>query len=497
MKKLYVFSKDSGDISNTISPELNAGETVTSVVAGAVTPVGLNSPVLTITSANAIPIVFTITGGASGVSYGFPLQIQTNQRLFVLTLAVNVKSDAFSPYLNADPDSYQDLVGDIQAGKTALAKMAMTFPPSFDPSGGYVTWDVLDANGTIYSSGNAFEYRIVSSGLANTVITRSLVNIPSNIPPSPDNPYQLRYTLTDTDGKNYYQSQLLQVKCLVEMQLGTQDTIEMQGDPATLSLVTAELWTNYVMELRRDGELLASMAVNNAEQVVGGYYVAGVIDTSQLVASCEPYQVIWKFWSNTQPNQVYRDPAVLWIVTDSMIDAVENVKSKINKARQTLYGTPDSQFPSTEIMKWLRRGMDTFNGWQGQFSNFTMTRAKGVVREYWLLCAEKAALEAQYLMEGEKAFNFSGAAITLDVDRTSYLDNMASKIQSQLDNDLKPIKVNLIIKGNTSGDGSGPNGDGNFGALQRGAMGAVGITITPASLYNGVGFGGFGGYGIL
>jgi len=495
---LYVFTKDAGDIQNQLTPVLNAGETVTGITIDPVTPADTNAPTLTISSGVAVPIMFKVTGGSTGITYGFPLKIQTDQRLFVITVAVNVLSDALAPYTNADPDSYQDLVGSIQAGKTAMAKMIMTFPPSFDPSGGYVVWDILDATGTIYASGNAFDYKIVASGIANTVIARSLINVPSNIPPSPDNPYQLRYTVTI--GQQifpYYES--LQVDGLVAMQLGAQDQVELLNDPATMSLVTASLYQNYVLELYADGTLIASMAAQPGEQVVGGYYVAGTIDTSQLVASTEPYQVIWKFWNNATANQVFREGCALWIVTSSMVQAIEDVKSKVNKARQTLYGTPDSQFPSTEIMKWLRRGKDAFNGWGGQFTSFTMTNAKGVVREYWLLCAEKSALEAQYMLEGEKAFNFSGAAISLDVDRTSYLDNLASKIQSDLDTNLTNIKKNLIIKNQISGDGSSATGDGNFSALNGlGAIGSVGVTITPVSLYgSGLGVYGWNYAGIL
>jgi len=132
------------------------------------------------------------------------------------------------------------------------------------------------------------------------------------------------------------------------------------------------------------------------------------------------------------------------------------------------------------VMTWLRRGADEFNGAYGQFSSFTMTNALGVVREYWLLCAEKYALQAQYLAEGMKAFNFQGAAISLDVDRTGFLETMIGNIQTQLDNELKLVKQNLIIKGNTTGDGSV---GANAGALQIGAIGAVGLTITAANMW--------------
>jgi hypothetical protein len=251
---------------------------------------------------------------------------------------------------------------------------------------------------------------------------------------------------------------------------------------ATLSLVTESIYANYVLEIYDDTNLLASAPFSNPERIANGYYIGGTIPTTSLPVTLVPYKLVWKFWNN--PNQVFRETANLWIVNPSIMNAVDDVKSKINKARQTLFGTPDSQYPSTEILKWLRRGMDAFNGAYGVFTSFTMTNAQGVVREFWLSYGEKYSLEAQYGLEAEKMFNFSGAAISLDVDRTGLIDNMIGKIQSYLDQEVKAVKQNLIIKGWTLGDGSA-GGTANFGKLAgSGSMGAVGISITPALLYN-------------
>jgi hypothetical protein len=107
-----------------------------------------------------------------------------------------------------------------------------------------------------------------------------------------------------------------------------------------------------------------------------------------------------------------------------------------------------------------------------------MTNALGGIREFWLLEAELAAIQSQYLAEGEKAFEFQGAAISLNVDRTQYLDTAQATIQSRLDAELQLIKTNLIIKGVIGGAG-----DTDPTRLQAGAIGAVGITITPASMW--------------
>jgi hypothetical protein len=477
--KTYVFAKNGAEtIASSIELVLNTGESIVQVSVGSPTPSGSNFQFSLTSTAN--PLTFSASMGAENVCYGIPLTVTTNQRVLVVTAAVTCNPTAYDPYPNQDPTSYQQLIGSLGAGKSALATTVFNFDPSFDPSGGYVLWDLVGPDGTIYSSGNAYDYVIRSNGLANTVVAQSVVSVPESIPPSIDAPYQLRYTLRVGNGVAYNYENLT-VLGMPDVQLGTSDSAELLGDMALMSLVTENIYTNYVMELYSDSGLLASLTISSPERIANGYYVSASIDTSGLAVTLIPYKVIWKFWNS--PNQVFRETANLWIVNPSIMNAVDDVKSKINKARQTLYGTPDSQYSVTELLKWMRRGMDAFNG---AFSPtyFTMTKAMGAIREYWLMYAEKAALEAQYGLEAEKAFDYSGAAITLTVDKTQYLDSMIGKLQSMIDNEMKNLKTQLTIKGITSGDGSGPSGDGNLTASSAGSMGSVGITLTPVSIYN-------------
>jgi hypothetical protein len=422
MTQTYVFSKVGSD-SILVSQQipLQPGESIASVSVGQPTPIDQSQIGIWISSGIANPMQINITGGTAGMTYGAPVTVTTNQRIFTFTVAVTCTSADFNPYQNQDPNSYQDLVGEIAAGKSALSTVIFQFAPDFDPSGGYVMWDILDDSGVVHASGNAYEYTIRSTGIANVVTARCVISVPSSIPPTVDNPYQLRYTLRVGDGVAY-NSENIRVYGMVDVQLGTTDSIEIQGDKATVSLVTEQVFQNYVIELYAGNNIMASMPIGNPERIANGYFIAATVDTSQFSASLIPYSVMWKFYNNT--NQVFRESAALWIVNPSIIQAIEDVKSKINKARQTLFGTPDSQYPSTEVLKWLRRGMDSFNNAYGVFTSFNMTNAMGGVREFWLLCAEKAALEAQYGLEAEKAFNFSGAAISLDVDRTGAIDRM-------------------------------------------------------------------------
>lgn len=490
----FVFSKDAltdTEVTFDISALLKFGETLTSIVPQAVTPVTVPALVTTLLSAPTAPqVLLNLQGGQLNVSYGQQLLITTNARQITAQVAVTVISDVQVPYSTQNPEAYTDLVDTIEAGQAALGTAVFAFPPDVDPSGGYVNWEFMDSTGIVYANGNAFDYQIRSNGLSNIVFARSVITVPSTVPASAINTkYQLRYTLelptpssAQIDPANappqarYYSAENITVVGLNTVPMGTQDNVELQGNKATMSIVVDKMYDNVVVEIYQDNTALGSARITDFSRVANGYYFAGVFDTMALPVSLEPYTVVWNYSFTANPNEVFTESANLWITNPTIMGAVTDVKAKINKARTTLYGTPDLLFPQTVIMTWLRRARDAFNGNGGNFTTFTFTNAKGSVREYWLMYAEMFAIEAQYLAEGEKAFNFSGAAISLDVDRTSYLDSAASKIQSRLDNELKPFKQNLIIKGNTGGDGSA-----DPSKLRQGAIGSVGITITPAS----------------
>lgn len=478
-----------------VTSMLIGSETITNIVLGAPNPSSPTPLVATLqTGVTVAAMQVKLQDGNDGTSYGVVATITTTARVFLVTLAVTAADPQFIPYTTQNPSAFQDLVDDIEAGKAAIGTAIFAFPPQVSPVGGFVTWELLAADGTVYAAGNAYEYKVVQNGISNVAQAKAIINIPSTVPPSLDGQrYQLRYTLelpqdigtpvdptTGVQGQNtFYQFESIRVVGLNTVPLGTQPSVEIQGAPATLSLVVGQPWDNVTIEIWNGGQqVVTPVVIQQYERVANGWYYAGVIDTTQFPVSLVPYSVVWRYWASTNTALVYQERADLYIVNPSIMGAVNDVKAKINKARTTLYGTPDLLWPEATIMTWLRRGGDAFNIAYGQFTSFNFTNALGGIREFWLLEAELAALQSQYLAEGEKAFNFQGAQISLDVDRTQFLDNAESKIQSRLDNELKLIKQNLIIKGNTSGDGSA-----DPSKLQPGAIAAVGITITPASMW--------------
>jgi len=479
--KTFVYFKAEAEdtvISADISGLLGTGESISNLVVGTVSPVSQSPLSIVLQSLPTSPnLILDLEGGNDGVSYGCTVNVHTNLRVFNILLAISVMTDDKVPYTTLNPDAYSALIDEIQAGEAAIGMAVYSFPNTVDPSGGYITWELLGVDSVVYASGNCFEYLVQSTGLSNTVTGRAVVSVPSSIPESLYNQkYQLRWML-NLNGQQFYSFENIGVVGLNTVPLGVQPSVEMQGRIATSYLVIDKLYDTVGMEVYQDNTSLAGfVSVPDFKRVANGYYYAMEIPTSQLPVMLEPYHVIWSYWNQSAPNYKMTENAELWVINPSIMQAINDVKAKINKARTTLYGTPDLLYPEATILTWLRRARDAFNGYVGIFTSFTMINAKGPIREYWLLMAELEAIRSQYMAEGEKAFNFSGQAISLDVDRTGFLDSAAGAIQSRLDNEMKPFKTNLTIKGNTSGDGSA-----DPLSLQRGAIGTVGISLTPIS----------------
>jgi hypothetical protein len=439
-----------------------------------------------------------LSGGVDALAYGFQLQVVTNARTFLKQCACTVQSNKiFAPYTTDNPEAYQDLIDELPLGSAAQAQAYFTFPPDIDVSGGYVTWELLDQEGEVYNAGNAFSYEVRNNGTMNRVKAQAIITAPTTMPPTLlGQSYQIRWTLqlppdvgtaadvfttgAPQNQKTFYQFENVKVLGLNTVPLGVQPTVELQGGVAHLQLCTDMLYDNVTIEIWAAGTKVAGPTqITEYERVADGWLFEAVVPTSGFTVSLEPYSVVWRYNPSNKPSLQYTETTELYVTNPTIMAAVMDLRAKVQKAGVTIYGIPDLLFPDPTVLIWLRRGMDYFNGAYGQFTAFTMTGARGPIREYWLMCSEKGALEAQYLAEGNKAFDFQGQAMSLSVDQTQYLDNAIAKIQHVLDSELKAMKQNLIIKGNTSGDGSvDPS------KLQVGAIGAVGVTITPANVWN-------------
>ena len=429
-----------------------------------------------------------VTGGTDGTSYGIGLSVIDNGGIkYSFTLAVAVREDLAIKFQDTNPYAFQSLIDTIDVGGAAIGKAFFMLPSTVDANSGYITWSILDKQGNVYSTGNAYDFNITTTSTYIAVEAHAVVNVPSTVQPSQDNDsYQLRWELNLNGTVSQYAFENLRVAENFTTPLGAQDTVEMVGDLAYLDIVLDRAWDTVTADVYTsvDSTLIAKdITIAKNTRVSSGWYYQAAFDTNSVGASLDPYMISWKYKNAIGPS--YRDTGQLFVVNASILRAVKLVESMVSKARTTLMGFQDELFSVPVIVAMLGRGRDTFNGAGGYFTTFNMTNADGQIRELWLKYTEVQLLQAQYLLEGEKAYNFSGQAITLDVDRTAYYQSLAGDIKTAADADAKTVKQNLMIKGITGGDGS------LRGANRGGSSGPIGISIGPATAY------GYGGGGML
>jgi hypothetical protein len=419
---------------------------------------------------------------ASGQSYGVTVSVLTSAaRTLTRLIAVVCNSQIAFDYQNVNLDAFQTLVDSLEAGQAAVGTVSFVFPMSYDTSGGVVSWELLDKDGRVYSSGMAYGLTVENLSSSKKLTASAVINAPSDMTPTLDGQsYQVRWTLT-INGQPTYSFEALSITAPYTVPQGPEDIVELEDSTLSVQVVFSKPYEVVTCAIYSQNDKLTNdIPVTTNTRVPDGQLYESVLTGLTLFAKLEDYQIVWTGYNTNRPAARERLVGRIHIVNTSILSAVADLRMAINKAHTSISRAQDLVFTEGNLLSYLRSGRDYFNGaGLGMLTSFTMLNAQGSIREFWIRCSAIAALRAQYLAEGEKAFNFGGQAITLDVDRTQYYQGLADQLKSELDAELKPYKQNLIKKGIIAGDG---NLDPVAGLSQRyGAAGAVGINVTPAT----------------
>ena len=100
-------------------------------------------------------LYLAVSGGENGITFGVTAAVEFESgEVDSATFAIAISEQNILPYKTSAPDQYQDLVGRIQAGQSAVASAVFTLP-NVDLKNAYVDWELIDSANSILASGNA------------------------------------------------------------------------------------------------------------------------------------------------------------------------------------------------------------------------------------------------------------------------------------------------------------------------------------------------------
>lgn len=166
----------------------------------------------------------------------------------------------------------------------------------------------------------------------------------------------------------------------------------------------------------------------------------------------------------------------VWAITPQVLVAASQLEDFINKARiQNVI--PELDYTQADLIQYLHRGLALFNSFPPHTSSFNGNNMQGIILDAWLQCSSYYALASQLQAEGAMAFDFSGQSVSLNVDRTPTIEGALGRVESALEQNVKPLKKLLAKAGVLGGDGS-QGGQAINGSHSLGTLGVLNAPTT-------------------
>jgi hypothetical protein len=160
-----------------------------------------------------------------------------------------------------------------------------------------------------------------------------------------------------------------------------------------------------------------------------------------------PYISEWVITPASRPQQT--EIHFIFVITANVMQLMNQVRSILDKARN-LDINPSLQFTETDLVTYLVQGVDRFNAVPPYFTSFSIHNVPLQIRSLIVKCAQYEAALAQYMAEGQAAFEFSGQTTQLTVNRTEYWQTLMQELNQHLQEQI-PRAKDLMVKSSSAG----------------------------------------------
>ena len=152
------------------------------------------------------------------------------------------------------------------------------------------------------------------------------------------------------------------------------------------------------------------------------------------------YSAMWEVLElpDSTPDYIWQKiVAVHWRV----LNMIPNLRMLIDKI-QKKYGTVQS-YTDADLTNYIEQGLSMLNGWF-PLSEYSYTTLPNTLSIFHLLMSACYGLNAQFMLELDSAFSFSGQAVTLDYDRTGGIESTITRLMDYVTNNLSKAKTAII-----------------------------------------------------
>lgn len=214
-----------------------------------------------------------------------------------------------------------------------------------------------------------------------------------------------------------------------------------------------------------------------------------IVDTPNLMDAGE-YSVVWKYrYTMTSPSEVTIQKLFAPLpVFFSLEKSLRTIIDKLQKKSGTIQA-----YTISDIYEYFLRGIGFLNTptpvSNYTFCNFPFT---SMTVRFLLEAAALAAMEAQHLLSGELQFQFSGQAVTLDLDTTGIYGEVVERLKDHIFGDGKgswpaaKVGLNRALNPNSIVGGRLMGGRQTNWTVKVSSR-EIGASTPPLQAYNGQG----------
>lgn len=209
-------------------------------------------------------------------------------------------------------------------------------------------------------------------------------------------------------------------------------------------------------------------SINAQEYKVYTYQSPSVItDMTVALNGFKPYIIEWVY---TADGIVEREYHFMYVVNYRILSLSNSLRRFIDKAKSR-HPNPALQFTEVDLIEYLSQGVALINFTKPTLTDWSIVTCPPSLHMGLIQAGAYCALSAQYIAEGQAAFSFNGQTVTLEVDRTQFIDTALGRMMEFIQTQI-PIAKRMWLRsgGNTGHAGGvlGVNVGPSLGWLYRG-----------------------------